>query len=344
LSYEFLKRQDGWDNLASTYQLPQTAFGLEHGLAYTALTKETMDVTDAYSTDGEIEYYKLTLLEDDLRYFPEYQAVSFYRAGLPATVIQAANKLVGKLNEGEMQSLNAEVLFMNRPFAQVAKAFLIKKKLIRPPVEASASNEILHKTLEHLGLTFISLLLSVLVALPLSFLVYRNKRLSQAVIYVAGLLQTIPSIALLAVLIPITGIGAVPAVIALFLYGLLPMLRNTVTGLHGVDPALKKVADGMGMSPGQKLRILELPMATPAILGGIRTAAVINIGTATLAAFIGAGGLGEFIVTGLALNSYELILKGAVPAALLAILIELIFEGIQRMVIPRYFREANARR
>jgi len=173
------------------------------------------------------------------------------------------------------------------------------------------------------------------VALPMSVLIYWNRRFAPAVIYATGLLQTIPSIALLAVLIPVTGIGMLPAVIALFLYGLLPIVRNTVTGLQTVDPSLKKIADGLGMTTTQRLRFVELPLAAPAIFSGIRTAAVINIGTATLAAFIGAGGLGEFIVTGLALNNYELILRGAVPAAILAIVVELGFEGVERRLRRR---------
>jgi len=342
LSYEFLKRQDGWENLAKRYGLQQTAFGLEHGLAYGPLTKGALDVTDAYSTDGEIPYYKLTLLEDDIGYFPQYQAISFCRNDLPAPVVAASEKLTGQISESEMQELNAEVLFRNRPYAEVAEKFLVSKGLLKGGRNSSHLNELLARTTEHVGLTFISLVLSILVAIPLSILVYRKHRLSQVVIYAAGLLQTIPSIALLAILIPLTGIGAVPAVIALFLYGQLPILRNTVTGLRNIDPALKKVADGLGMSPYQKLKFVEFPLAAPAILAGIRTAAVINVGTATLAAFIGAGGLGEFIVTGLALNNHSLILKGAIPTALLAIAIELLFEWMQRLFIPKYLRSETA--
>jgi len=158
-------------------------------------------------------------------------------------------------------------------------------------------------------------------------------------LYAVGLLQTIPSIALLALMIPLMGIGAVPAITALFLYALLPILRNTTTGLFAVDPLLKKVAAGIGLTPWQRLRYVELPMAMPAILTGIRTAAVITIGTATLAAFIGAGGLGEFIVTGLALNNTELILRGAIPAAALAIVVELVFEWIEAKLIPKHLRK-----
>ena len=338
LSYEFLKRQDGWENLATAYGLEQATFGLEHGLAYAALRADKMDVTDAYSTDGEISFYDLLTLADDKHYFPDYQAVTLYRQNVSSEAIQVTNQLVGRISEGEIQALNAEVLLKKRRYEEVASEFLKRKGLIDSSRTNSLSRDIFVKTLTHLQLTLIALLLSVAVAIPLSILIYWNDRLAPAVIYAAGLLQTIPSIALLAVLIPITGIGVLPAVIALFLYGILPILRNTVTGLRSVDPALKKVADGLGMTALQKLRYVEFPLATPAILSGIRTAAVINIGTATLAAFIGAGGLGEFIVTGLALNNYSLILTGALPAAALAILMELLFEVIQRLVIPKYFR------
>jgi osmoprotectant transport system permease protein len=154
------------------------------------------------------------------------------------------------------------------------------------------------------------------------------------VLYGAGLLQTIPSIALLALMIPLFGIGWMPAIVALFLYSLLPILRNTITALLTVDPLLRRVAVGMGLTPLQQVRWLLLPMALPTILAGVRTAAVISIGTATLAAFVGAGGLGEPIVTGLSLNDPRLILQGAVPAALLALATELAFELLERRLVP----------
>lgn len=338
LSYEFLKRQDGWDNLRKFYGLPHSAFGLEHGLAYKALQEGKMDITDAYSTDGEIPSYDLVVLTDDRQFFPEYKAVALYRTDLSTDALAAANRLAGQISEAEMQALNAEVLFSKVAYPEAARKFLERKGLITRKAMDSSAHDIVGKTLTHVQLTFLALLMSMLVAIPLSVFIYWNQTLAAPVIYFTGLLQTIPSIALLAVLIPLTGIGMVPAVIALFLYGLLPIVRNTVTGLNGVDRALKNVAEGMGMSKGQKLRFVEFPLAMPSILSGIRTAAVINVGTATLAAFIGAGGLGEFIVTGLALNNYTLILQGAIPAALLAIVIELIFEGIERLLVAEYLR------
>jgi osmoprotectant transport system permease protein len=147
-------------------------------------------------------------------------------------------------------------------------------------------------------------------------------------------MQTIPSLALLALMIPLFGIGFVPAIIALFLYSLLPIVRNAITALSTTDPTLVRVSRALGLSPWEQLRYLRLPLATPAIFAGIRTSAVISIGTATLAAFIGAGGLGEPIVVGLSLNDTDMILRGAIPAAILAIAVELAFAAIERKVSP----------
>jgi len=159
------------------------------------------------------------------------------------------------------------------------------------------------------------------------------------VLYAAGLLQTVPSIALLALLIPLVGIGEIPAIIALFLYALLPITRNTITALTTVDPQLREVAAALGLTRAERLRHVYLPLSLPHIIAGVRIAAVVSIGTATLAAFIGAGGLGEPIVTGLALNDTQLILQGAIPAAALAVAVELGFEGLERWLIPRHLRQ-----
>ncbi|MBS1517635.1 MAG: ABC transporter permease subunit [Bacteroidetes bacterium] len=342
LSYEFLKREDGWKNLSVAYDLKQIPGGLEHGLAYKALDDGQIMLTDVYSTDGEIPKYDLKILNDDKNFFPDYSAVTFYRTDLNEKIKTILNELTGKISENEMQEMNSMVLFENKTFSEVAAEFLKNKKIIgssdkrEVSQETNIYSEIFPKLIQHLKLTFIALLLSVLIAVPAGIFIYRYSSFSKPVLYLSGLLQTIPSIALLAFMIPLFGIGFLPAVIALFIYGLLPILRNTTTGLFTVDPLLKEVADGMGMTSMQKLYNVELPLAMPAILAGIRTAAVINIGTATLAAFIGAGGLGEFIVTGLALNNTKLILMGAIPAALLAILTELIFEIIERMVSPKH--------
>ncbi len=342
LSYEFLKRKDGWDNLAAVYGLKNKPVGIEHGLAYQALDETKIELTDAYSTDGEIKKYNLVTLEDDKSFFPKYYAVAFYRTELDGKAKDIISELKSTINESEMQSMNSEVLYDNKTFAEVANEFLKRKKLIasgNEPENPGMFADILEKTLQHIKITVIALALAMLIAIPLGIALYIYSGVSKPALYLAGLLQTIPSIALLAFMIPFFGIGIVPAVAALFLYALLPILRNTATGLFTVDPLLKKVATGMGLSVWQKLRYVELPLAMPAIFAGVKTAAVINIGTATLAAFIGAGGLGEFIVTGLALNNTGLILRGAIPAAALAILTEFIFELIEKIYIPKHLQQ-----
>jgi len=340
LSYEFLKRQDGWEALSSFYDLRQEVFGLEHGLAYQAMLDNRIDITDAYSTDGEIKKYDLTLLKDDKKFFPDYHAVSFYRTSLSDEAKSVINKLTGSISEEEMQSLNSLALFGKKNHAEIAREFLETKEIVKNKATPGPGywREIFEKTRTHLKLTLVALLAAVIVAVPLGVVVYKNAVISKAALYFTGMLQTIPSIALLALMIPLFGIGIVPALAALFLYALLPILRNTVIGLFTVDPELKSVASAIGLDDWKRLRIIEIPLAMPTIMAGIRTAAVINVGTATLAAFIGAGGLGEFIVTGLALNNTSLILKGAIPAALLAILIELVFEGFERVLIPKHLR------
>lgn len=341
LSYEFIDRQDGWNKLAPFYKLPQQVFALEHGLAYQAIRENKIDVTDAYSTDGEIKKYDLVLLEDDLHFFPDYQAVSFYSQSLPANAKQLLNKLTAAITVEEMQQLNAIALFEKMSHQQIAQNFLIQKGLIGAAKTSTPSTLALiaEKAWTHITLTFLALFASILVAVPVGILIFRHSRLSKTILYLTGILQTIPSIALLALMIPLFGIGVVPAVLALFIYALLPILRNTVIGLSTVDPILKKVASAIGLTQWNSLRLVEIPLAMPTILAGIRTAAVINVGTATLAAFIGAGGLGEFIVTGLALNNTSMILMGAVPAALLAVITELIFELIENMIVPKHLRQ-----
>jgi len=347
LSYELLKRNDGWDNLSKLYQLKQKPTGMEHGLAYKALNSGSIDVTDAYSTDGEISQYGLEVLTDDRSFFPNYEAVALYHSDINPKVKGIVARLQGKINEKEMQLMNASVLFDKKTFAEVAGDFLKLKDLtndVAPVKQSSVASEIAQKMLRHLTLTFVALFLAVIIAIPLGVIVYQSPRISNTVLYGVGLFQTIPSIALLAVIIPLTNIGVLPTIIALFIYALLPIVRNTVTGLQSVDPLLKKIAEGMGMDPMQKLKWIEFPLALPTIITGIRTAAVICIGTATLAAFIGAGGLGEFIVTGLALNNTTLILQGAIPAAMLALMVEFLFTWLERMVVPSFIRNQEMAR
>ncbi len=350
-SNEFLNRQDGWPGLAKEYGLSARPVGMEHALTYPAIHDDKLDVTDAYSTDGDLKKFDLTLLEDDRRFFPSYLAFPFVRGDLDDAAKQVLEELAGTLSVEQVQALNQSVQ-EKKSLPDVAAQFLKSKGLLtgqRPTAAPSVVRErpldwsfLFHCTLTHLKLTVFSLLAGMAVAIPLAVVVYRLRTVSRTVMYFAGVLQTIPSIALLAFMIPLFGIGAKPAVAALFLYSLLPILRNTSAALFSIDPVLRKVSVGMGLTAWQRLRHIDLPLAAPTILAGIKTAAIINIGTATLAAFIGAGGLGEPIVTGLALNDVGLILQGAVPAAMLALVTELAFEQLERVLVPRHLLAKTA--
>ena len=339
LSHEFLDRPDGWPGLRAAYHLPQSSFGIDHGLAYRALLEGRLDVTDAYSTDGDILRYGLVVLRDDRRFFPDYHAVPLVRRDLSAAAKEVLGKLAGRIDDARMRELNAQVSVAGKSFAEVAAGFLQDEGLVAAPPVGRLSGiaaSMLKNTLVHLKLTGIAVLAACVIGIGLALAVYRSKPISTAVLYLAGLLQTIPSIALLALMIPFAGVGQTPAIIALFLYSLLPIVRNGVTALLTIDPLLRRVAAGLGLTQYEQLRHVYLPLALPHVLSGLRIAAVVSIGTATLAAFIGAGGLGDPIVTGLALNDTGLILQGAVPAAVLAILTELGFELLERKCIPRH--------
>ena len=197
------------------------------------------------------------------------------------------------------------------------------------------SDKLLTQTLQHIGLTFVSLFIAVLIGLPLGIFITRKKQFSGAILGVAGVLQTVPSIALLGFMIPLLGIGAKPAIVALLLYALLPIIRNTFTGITGVDAAVKEAAVAMGMSKWKVLFKVELPLAMPVIFAGIRTATVITVGVATLASYIAAGGLGEFIFGGISLNNTNMILAGAIPAALLAIVFDFLLSRLQKLNIKK---------
>ena len=333
-SLEFLNRKDGWPGLARTYAFTQVPTGIEHGLAYQAIDEGKIDITDAYSTDGDLARYHLTTLEDDKHYFPQYLAVPFVRKDLPEKARHTLSLLADTIDDERMREMNAEVVIDGKTFAEVAREFLAEEHLgTSQPVKHMFWRRLAINTMTHLKLTAIALALGCLIGLPLGVLVFRSPAVSRVMVYLAGLLQTIPSIALLALMIPLFGIGQVPAIVALFLYSILPILRNTITALITIDPLLKRIAEAIGLTRAQQLWYVLIPMAMPNMLAGIKTAAIISIGTATLAAFIGAGGLGEPIVTGLALNDTGLILQGAVPAACLAIMVELLFELLERMIV-----------
>ena len=338
-SHEFLRRSDGWPALRSRYQLPQNAVGIEHTLAYRALQAGQLDATDAYSTDAELRAFDLKLLDDDRELFPTYFAGLLMRNDLPPAAVSVLLRLRDRLDEAGMQRLNQRVATAGETPAAVASAFLREAGLTGTDApEVVRRSTLGRNTLVHLKLTGLALALGCLTAIPLALLISRYARLASALQYAAGLIQTIPALALLALLIPLLGLGQTSAVAALFLYSLLPIMRNTLAGLFAVDPLLREVAASLGMTRSEQLFRIELPLAMPMILAGIRTAAVISIGTATLAAFVGAGGLGEPIITGLSLNDHRLILEGAIPAAGLAVLAECFFELLERYALPAHLR------
>jgi osmoprotectant transport system permease protein len=339
LSHEFLNRADGWPGLQNRYGLNHNARGIEHALAYQALRQQEIELTDAYSTDGEIPRYRLVLLEDDLGFFPRYMAAPLARNDLPPAAAAVLEQLAATLDEAQMQQLNGAVVIEGREIAAVAAEFLESRGLLTQRIQSTSMwQRLARNTLTHLQLTGIALLLGCIAGLLAGIGVHRSPRLSRLVLNTASLIQTIPSIALLALMIPLLGVGKPPAIAALFVYSLLPILASTVTAMRCVDPVLSQVATALGLTRAEQIRHVQLPLAMPHILSGIRTAAVISIGTATLAAFIGAGGLGEPIVTGLALNDPRLILEGAIPAAMLAILTELGFEALERHLVAAPLR------
>jgi osmoprotectant transport system permease protein len=343
LSNEFIGRADGWQGLAQRYGLPQKPIGLDHGIAFDALAKGQIDVTDIYTTDAQIEKMKLAVLADDRGYFPRYEAVLLYRLDVPQRFAQAwaaLQKLAGSIDERAMIAMNARAELQGVPFETIARDHLSGRdkpeggqrgfwaKLTGPDLG--------RLTLQHLWLVAASVAAAALIGIPLALAVAARPRLRAGVLGATGLLQTIPSLALLAALISWFGIiGTVPALIALTLYALLPIMRNTCTGVAEIPAGLIDAARSLGLSKAHRLRLVELPLAAPTIIAGIRIAAVIAVGTATIAAFIGAGGFGERIVTGLALNDGALLLAGALPAALMAVTCELVFEAIEAAVRRR---------
>ncbi len=332
---EFLDRGDGWPALRDRYRLPHAGVrGLDHDLAYRGLLEGSLDVVDFYSTDAEIAEHGLRVLEDDLAHFPAYEACFLWRSDLPAAVAERLGRLEGRIREPAMIAMNAAAKIEKRDEALVAAEAVERLLGLTGFAELETRGQRLRRHgAEHLGLTLISLVAAILVALPLGILAARRPRMGQVVLAVVGVIQTIPALALLVMFIPLLGIGGPPAIAALFLYSLLPIVRNTHAGLRGISPALRESAEALGLSARARLRLVELPLALPSILAGMKTAAVLNVGTATLGALVGAGGFGEPILAGIRLADTARILEGAVPAALLALLVQWSFDGLERRVV-----------
>ena len=332
LSHEFLGREDGWPGLRASYGLPQRdPRGLDHGLAYEALAAGQVGAIDVYTTDAKIARQRMTILADDRAFFPRYDAVVLHRIDAPSRhreAFAAWAALEGGIDEATMIGLNARAELDRIEFAAVAREFVEGRRAAgsRSLAQAVFGPDFARLALEHIVLVFGSLAAAVAVGVPMGIVAAKVKWLAQPVLAVAGLLQTIPSLALLAFLIPLTGIGAWPALVALFVYALLPITRNTHAGITGIGPGLKQAGLALGLRPPQVLARVELPLALPTILAGVKTSAVINVGTATIAAFIGAGGFGERIAKGLAVNDNTMLLAGALPAAALALFVHALFE------------------
>ncbi|HKO68501.1 MAG TPA: glycine betaine ABC transporter substrate-binding protein [Burkholderiaceae bacterium] len=352
LSQEFLGRADGWPNLERTYGLRfPPPKGLDHGLAYEAIAGGQVDVIDIYTTDAKLDTYQLVVLEDDLNFFPRYDAVLLYRADVPSRFPKAwaaLAQLEKSLDDAAMRRLNAAAELEGKDIEAIASAW-VSKRLAQGQGTTSTPDtstratlwqrifapDLGRLTLEHLGLVFAALAASCVIGIPLGLLAARRRPTAPWVFGVTGVIQTIPSLALLAFLIPLTGrIGMVPAFIALTLYALLPIVRNTQVGLAQIPRGMIEAAKSLGLRPPTIMREIELPLAMPTLLAGIKTSAVVNVGTATIAAFIGAGGFGERIVTGLALNDQTMLLAGAIPVAVLALAIQGGFELLEKVVVP----------
>jgi len=343
-SNEFMSRRDGWPALRDRYRLPQTEVkGIDHDLGYRGIASGAIDALDLYATDPEIKRYDLLALEDDLQVFPRYDAVLLYRLDLPRRselALGALRRLTGQIDAPAMATMNARAKLDRVAEATVAADFVRQSlglKVSTPP-RPSLARTILRHAAEHLQLVALSLLAAIAVAVPLGIFAARRPRAGQLVLGAVGVIQTIPSLALLVFMIPLLGIGALPAMVALFLYSLLPIVRNTHAGLTNIPASLRESAEALGLPPGAILRRIDLPLASPLILAGIKSAAVINVGTATLGALIGAGGFGQPIFTGIRLDDVGLILQGAVPASVLALLVQGLFEIVERRIVPRGLR------
>lgn len=340
---EFMDRGDGWPGLRSHYDLPhENVRGLDHDLAYRGIAAGSIQVIDMYSTDAEIAYYDLVELVDDRGYFPVYDAVFLYRAelaGRAPAFVKRLRRLKGAIPAVAMVAMNARAKLDRVSESRVAADFLAEHLDLDVRVEtAGFTRRLARTTRDHLYLVLISLTAAILLAVPLGVAAAKREGLGRVILGTTGVIQTIPSLALLVFMIPLLGIGGPPAVVALFLYSLLPIVRNTHAGLNDIPAPIRESALALGLPAGTRLRRIEMPMASRSILAGIKTSAVINVGTATLGALIGAGGYGQPILTGIRLDNTRLILEGAIPAALLALLVQGLFDLADLVLVPKGLR------
>lgn len=354
-SYEFIQRADGLPGLKKLYGLQfREVVGMQQSLKYQATDKGNVDLLDVYTTDGRLAVYDFVVLEDDRHFFPPYDAAALVRG---ATLEQhpelglALSLLTNALSPTRMRELNLRIQEQGEAIPEVAYDALRDLHLVKEDHQAATATAktsesflsymwerratLMVRTGEHLGLAGVGLLLGIALAIPLALVLERWRKGAETTIRIIGMSQTIPSIALLAFMIPLFGVGMLPAIMALWIYSLYPILRNTYSGLRDAAPSVVETGRALGMTEWQILRSIRLPLAAPTIMAGIRTSAIWTIGTATLAAFIGAGGLGEPIVAGLQLADVQLILSGALPATMLALAVDSLLGWIERLVQPR---------
>ena len=342
-SYEFMDRKDGFQGMAASYHLhiaPKNVNRMEHSLTYQAIDDGAVDLIDLYSTDAKIEKSQLRVLKDDHGYFPVYQAVWVARKDFTERhprEWQALLNLQGSISERAMIDMNAQADIQHLSFAKIAARHLG----FEAPRSQSLKSNILQRTREHLWLVGIALLFSVVIGIPLGLVAVRFHAAGQAILIFSALIQTVPSLALLCFLIPLFGVGMRPALAALCLYSLLPVVLNTFTGIRSIEPKHVENARAFGMTGRQILLRIVLPLASPTVLAGIKTATIVSIGTATLAALVGAGGYGAPIVSGLSLNDVPTILTGAIPAALMALIAYGLFEVLGLLLIPAGLRKQS---
>jgi osmoprotectant transport system permease protein len=340
---EFIERRDGWRALKEAYALPHTDIrGIDHDLGYRALAGGAIDAKEVYTTDAKIQSMGLTVLTDNLGHFPRYDAVWIYRADLPErspAAMVAIEALTGVLDESTMSALNAQVDVDGRSEAEVARGYLEGREaegtLTLGERVRRAAADIPRTTAQHAVLVGVSMLLAIGIAVPLGVLAARSRPFEQGVLGVSGILQTIPSLALLALLVSVLAItGQIPTIIALFVYSLLPIVRTTHAGLVQIPQSVRDSARSLGLPRGGMLLDVELPLALPSIFAGVKTAVVINVGTATLGGFIAAGGYGDPILAGIRRVDTVLILAGLVPAAMMAIVLTLLLDALERVLSP----------
>lgn len=344
-SYEFLNRADGYPAAAQAYGFEfDQVRAVEHAVTYEALRSGSIDLSVAYTTDAKLIEYGLQVLEDDKNFFPEYDAIVLTRAQFvedhPEVWALLKSRLEHQISETEMVALNSLVDIDNRSYSYAASVFLTGEEY-----QLSLSSfalwkqirwkELWQKTLEHLFLVLVSLGAAILVGLPLGMLAIRNKLFEQIILSVSGLIQTIPSLALLVLFIPLLGVGLMSSLVAIFLYSLLPIVRGVHSGFSSIDANYINASKVLGLNAWQRNFWIEIPLCSIAIFSGVKTSAVISVGTATLAAFIGGGGYGEFIIQGLAMTNTVTILHGAIPAILMALGVQYTLDLLERLLIPK---------